>query len=231
MSAIIDMRGVTRRYHRGDEELIVLDALDLTIEQGEFVALMGPSGSGKTTILNLVGGLDRPDAGTITVAGQDITAMRRGDLPAWRAAHIGFVFQAFNLVPVLTALENVMLPLLLTPLSSAERRKQADFALDIVGLSDRKDHRPRQLSGGQEQRVAIARAIATDPDIVLADEPTGDLDRDSAIAVVDLLQRLNGELGKTFVVVTHDEMVGQRASRLLRLDRGRVSDAVVGARS
>jgi len=222
MSAIIEMRGVTRRYHRGEEELVVLDGLELSIERGEFVALMGPSGSGKSTILNLVGGLDRPDAGTIVVAGSDVTSMPRGALPAWRADHIGFVFQAFNLVPVLTALENVMLPLLLTPLSSAERRRQADFALDIVGLADRKDHRPRQLSGGQEQRVAIARAIATDPDIVLADEPTGDLDRDSAVSVMDLLQRLNEEIGKTFLVVTHDPMVGERASRRLHLDRGRV---------
>jgi len=220
MSALIQARGVTKRYHRGGETLVVLDALDLDVESGDFVALMGPSGSGKSTILNLVGALDRPDAGEITVAGETITSMKRSGLAPWRARHIGFIFQAFNLVPVLTAYENVMLPLLLTPLSKAERKKQAEFALDIVGLSDRMHHRPSQLSGGQEQRVAIARAIGTDPDLVLADEPTGDLDRESASDVMDLMARLNDELGKTFVVVTHDGMVGDRAKRLLHLDKG-----------
>lgn len=220
MSDIISMRGVTKVYRRGGESLAVLDGLDLSIGAGEMAALMGPSGSGKSTILNLVGGLDRADAGSITVAGQVLTDMPARQLPAWRARHIGFVFQAFNLVPVLTAMENVMLPLLLTPLSRKERRAQAEFALEIVGLADRAGHRPRQLSGGQEQRVAIARAIATDPDIVLADEPTGDLDRDSANAIMDLLCRLNEELGKTFVVVTHDSMVGERAGRVLQLDKG-----------
>ena len=225
MSAIIEMQGVRKCYHRGSETLTVLDGLDLTLEAGSFVALMGPSGSGKSTILNLVGGLDVPDAGTIRVAGQDVTAMSRGKLPGWRARHVGFVFQSFNLVPVLSALENVMLPLLLTPLSRKERRKQAEFALEIVGLSDRAGHRPRQLSGGQEQRVAIARAIATDPDLVLADEPTGDLDRESATAIVDLMQRLNTELGKTFVIVTHDPAVGDRAGTTLHLDKGLLVDA------
>ncbi len=179
---MIRMRGVTKRYQRGDQVLTVLDKLDLDVPRGDFVALMGPSGSGKTTILNLVGGLDLPDEGRLEVAGADITAMSASQLPAWRARRVGFVFQAFNLVPVLTALENVLLPLQLQPLSRAERRKQAEFALEIVGLKDRMDHRPKQLSGGQEQRVAIARAIATDPDLVLADEPTGDLDRESVEA-------------------------------------------------
>ena len=231
MSAIIEMRGISKTYRRGDEVLKVLDDVDLDVEAGDFVALMGPSGSGKSTILNLVGGLDRPDGygkggkgGTILVAGKDVTRMSDRELPNWRARHIGFVFQAFNLVPVLTAYENVLLPLLLTPLSGAQRKKQAEFALEVVGLADRKNHRPRQLSGGQEQRVAIARAIATDPDIVLADEPTGDLDRASADAVMDLLERLNKELGKTFLVVTHDAMVGDRARRTLHVDKGILID-------
>lgn len=234
MSTMIAMHGVTKTYQRGGETLRVLDGLDLEIASGDFVALMGPSGSGKSTILNVVGGLDKPDSGTIEVAGVNVTGMSAKKLPAWRAEHIGFVFQAFNLVPVLTAMENVMLPLLLTPLSAKERRKQAEFALEIVGLADRAGHRPRELSGGQEQRVAIARALATDPDIVLADEPTGDLDRDSADAVMDLLLRLNEELGKTFLVVTHDAMVGERAKRTLQLDKGviqsdRARDAAAGA--
>jgi|RhiMethySRZTD1v2_1073278.scaffolds.fasta_scaffold54317_4 putative ABC transport system ATP-binding protein len=222
--AIIEMRGVTKRYERGGQTLTVLDRLDLDVPQGDFVALMGPSGSGKSTILNLVGGLDSSDEGRITVAGNEVSSMSRGQLAEWRSRHIGFVFQAFNLVPVLTALENVLLPLQLQPLSRAERRKQAEFALSIVGLTDRMHHRPKQLSGGQEQRVAIARAIASDPDIILADEPTGDLDRDSANAIMDLLRRLNVELKKTLVVVTHDEMAAQRAQRTLHLDKGRLLD-------
>ena len=222
--AIIEMRGVTKRYERGGQTLTVLDKLDLDVPQGDFVALMGPSGSGKSTILNLVGGLDAADAGKITVAGSEVSSMSRGQLAEWRSRHIGFVFQAFNLVPVLTALENVLLPLQLQPLSRAERRKQAEFALSIVGLTDRMHHRPKQLSGGQEQRVAIARAIATDPDIILADEPTGDLDRESANAVMDLLRRLNVELKKTLVVVTHDEVAAQRARRTLHLDKGQLLD-------
>ncbi|MBM3984093.1 MAG: ABC transporter ATP-binding protein [Planctomycetes bacterium] len=217
---MIRMRTVTKRYQRGGQVLTVLDQLDLDVPQGDFVALMGPSGSGKSTILNLVGGLDLPDAGRIDVAGADITAMSEAQLPAWRARHVGFVFQAFNLVPVLTALENVLLPLQLQPLSRAQRRQQAEFALEIVGLKDRMDHRPKQLSGGQEQRVAIARAIATDPDLVLADEPTGDLDRESANAVMGLLRRLNAELKKTLVVVTHDAVAAEHARRVLHLDKG-----------
>jgi putative ABC transport system ATP-binding protein len=222
--ALIEMHGVTRRYQRGGETLTVLDALDLKVPAGDFVALMGPSGSGKSTILNLVGGLDAPDSGTIVVNGVDITAMSARELPDWRARHIGFVFQSFNLVPVLTAYENVLLPLQLTPLSRADRRRQAEFALEVVGLSDRMHHRPSQLSGGQEQRVAIARAIATDPEIVLADEPTGDLDRDSANAIMDLLRRLTDELKKTLLVVTHDDIAAQRTKRVLHLDKGVLLD-------
>jgi len=229
LSALIDLVGVTKRYSRGAETLTVLDALQFHVEAKDFVALMGPSGSGKSTILNIVGGLDRPDAGRVEVAGSDLQALSSSELARWRSRHVGFVFQSFNLVPVLTALENVMLPLLLTPLDAKKRREQAAFALDVVGLADRMHHRPRQLSGGQEQRVAIARAIATDPDIVLADEPTGDLDRESATAIMDLLGRLNTELGKTFVVVTHDPMVGERAKRTLRLDKGVLREAGRGS--
>lgn len=218
--AIIEMRGVTKRYQRGGQTLTVLDRLDLDVPQGDFVALMGPSGSGKSTILNLVGGLDTADEGTISVADSMVTSLSRGELADWRSRHIGFVFQAFNLVPVLTALENVLLPLQLQPLSRAERRKQAEFALQIVGLADRMHHRPKQLSGGQEQRVAIARAIATDPDIILADEPTGDLDRESANAIMDLLRRLNVELKKTLLVVTHDDVAARSANRTLHMDKG-----------
>jgi putative ABC transport system ATP-binding protein len=217
---MIDMVGVTKRYSRGGQTLTVLDRLSLQVPQGDFVALMGPSGSGKSTILNLVGGLDRADEGSIRVADVVITAIPDGQLPAWRSRHIGFVFQAFNLVPVLTALENVMLPLNLQPLSRAERRKQAEFALEVVGLQDRMHHRPRQLSGGQEQRVAIARAIVTDPDLILADEPTGDLDRESANSIMDLLRRLNDEMKKTLVVVTHDAVAADKARRVLHLDKG-----------
>ncbi|MFQ5655120.1 MAG: ABC transporter ATP-binding protein, partial [Planctomycetota bacterium] len=188
--------------------------------RGEFVALMGPSGSGKTTILNLIGGLDHPDEGDIVVGDDEVTGMSGSLLPGWRARHVGFVFQAFNLVPVLTALENVMLPLLLAPLGRRERREHAAFALEMVGLQDRLDHRPGQLSGGQEQRVAIARAIATDPDLILADEPTGDLDRDSSNEIMGLLQRLNAEMEKTILMVTHDSVAAESARRILHLDKG-----------
>ncbi len=218
--AFITLKQVCKQYTRGDETLQVLDHLDLTVPEGDFVALMGPSGSGKTTILNLVGGLDSCDSGTVKVAGADVSAMPRSELPAWRARHVGFVFQSFNLLPVLTAQENVMLPLQLTPLSASERISQAQFALDVVGLSDRATHRPSQLSGGQEQRVAIARAIATDPDVIIADEPTGDLDRSSADDVMDLFCKLNSELGKTILMVTHDMIAARKAKRLLELDKG-----------
>jgi len=220
MGTMIHMTGVTKRYSRGGQTLTVLDRLSLQVPQGDFVALMGPSGSGKSTILNLVGGLDRADEGEIRVADVVISSLPDSQLPAWRSRHIGFVFQAFNLVPVLTALENVTLPLNLQPLSRAERRQHAEFALEVVGLKDRRHHRPSQLSGGQEQRVAIARAIVTDPDLILADEPTGDLDRESANSIMDLLRRLNDEMKKTLVVVTHDAVAADRARRVLHLDKG-----------
>ncbi|MBT7639559.1 MAG: ABC transporter ATP-binding protein [Planctomycetes bacterium] len=216
----ITLNNVSKSYTRGGETLKVLDQLQLSIARGDFVALMGPSGSGKTTILNLVGGLDSCDSGSVHVADSEVSAMSRSELPAWRSRHVGFVFQSFNLLPVLTALENVMLPLQLTPLSAAARKKQAAFALDIVGLSDRASHRPTQLSGGQEQRVAIARAIATDPAVIIADEPTGDLDRSSADEVLQILSRLNSELDKTILMVTHDLVAAKKAKRLLELDKG-----------
>ncbi|NCG56519.1 MAG: ATP-binding cassette domain-containing protein [Proteobacteria bacterium] len=218
--AYIQLDGVTKKYSRGGEELVVLDALDLKVPEGDYVALMGPSGSGKTTILNLVGGLDIPDSGKVSVADTEVANMPKSQLPAWRARHVGFVFQSFNLLPVLTAHENVMLPLQLTPLSKSERKIQADFALEIVGLSDRASHRPSQLSGGQEQRVAIARAIATDPDVIIADEPTGEIDRNSADESLQILDRLNSEMGKTILMVTHDPAAAASARRLLKLDKG-----------
>ena len=214
------MRGITKVYSRGGQDVRVLDGLDLDVGAGELLALMGPSGSGKSTILNLLGGLDRPDAGTIEVGDTDITRLSSDELAGWRARHVGFVFQAFNLIPVLTALENVELPLLLTPLGKKQRREHAEYALELVGLKDRMDHRPKQLSGGQEQRVAIARAIATDPTMVLADEPTGDLDRASADAVLDILSRLVAEHGKTIAMVTHDPAAARRATRTLHLEKG-----------
>ena len=217
---MIEVRGVTKTYRRGGESLRVLDVLDLDMEGGAFYALMGPSGSGKTTLLNLVGGLDTPDAGTLRVAGATVSSMNNATLAEWRSANVGFVFQAFNLIPVLTALENVALPLSLAPLSKRQRKEHAEYALELVGLADRAKHRPRQLSGGQEQRVAIARAIATDPEVLLADEPTGDLDRDSADQVLGLLSRLNEEMGKTVLMVTHDPHAAGRASASVRLLRG-----------
>ncbi len=224
---IASLQGVTKAYRRGGEELVVLDDLDLDIPKAEFLALMGPSGSGKSTILNLLGGLDVPDTGTVTVAGTTLSSLGRDQLAAWRARHVGFVFQAFNLIPVLTALENVELPLLLTPLSKRQRREQARFALEIVGLGDRIRHRPKQLSGGQEQRVAIARAMATDPTLLLCDEPTGDLDRASADQVLDLLSRLAKEQDTTVVMVTHDVLAGERSDRVLHLDKGVLEEAGV----
>jgi putative ABC transport system ATP-binding protein len=214
------MRDVTKTYRRGGETLTVLDGMDLDVTRGEFLAFMGPSGSGKSTILNLLGGLDTPDRGTIVVEGTELGRLSRNELAAWRAVHVGFVFQSFNLIPVLTALENVELPLLLTPLARSKRREHARYALEIVGLSDRMDHRPKQLSGGQEQRVAIARALATDPTMILADEPTGDLDRASADSVMDILMRLSKEHGKTIAMVTHDPVAAARATRLLHLEKG-----------
>jgi len=219
---MIDVRGVTKTYRRGGEELVVLDRLALAMAKGQFYALMGPSGSGKTTLLNLVGGLDVPDAGQIVVGGEDLGAMSGSQLSHWRATNVGFVFQGFNLIPVLTARENVMLPLTLSPLSRRQRVEHAAYALELVGLQDRASHRPRQLSGGQEQRVAIARAIATDPLLILADEPTGDLDRESADQVLELLSRLNRELGKTVLMVTHDPAAAQYAETIVHLDKGQL---------
>lgn len=217
---LIKFTEVTRSYSRGGETVHALEQLTLTIPEGDYVAVMGPSGSGKSTFLNLVGGLDRPTDGKVLVAGEDLGQIAKSDLPRFRADTIGFVFQGFNLLPVLTAVQNVELPLQLTPLSRAQRREQALRALKLVGLEDRVHHRPTELSGGQEQRVAIARALATDPRLILADEPTGDLDRASADAVLDLLGRLNEEFGKTIVMVTHDPLAAEHARRVVHLDKG-----------
>jgi putative ABC transport system ATP-binding protein len=220
MSAIVRVSGVHKYFTRGSERIDVLKGVNLEIPQGEFLALMGPSGSGKTTLLNLMGGLDAPSGGRVEVAGTDIAALSGSRLSRWRADHIGFVFQLYNLLPVLTAERNVDLPLLLTKLSKAERRKRAALALKVVGLADRANHYPRQLSGGQEQRVGIARAIVTDPALLLCDEPTGDLDRKSGDEILDLLQTLNRQHGKTIVMVTHDPRAAERATRTLHLEKG-----------
>jgi putative ABC transport system ATP-binding protein len=219
--ATVQVRDVTKVYQRDSQKIPVLDQMTLEIAEGDFVALMGPSGSGKTTLLNLIGGIDSPTSGAIVVGGTDITRLRGPELSRWRAHNIGFIFQLYNLVPVLTALQNVELPLLLVRgMNGRERRRRAQLALEIVGLSDRLDHYPRQLSGGQEQRVAIARAIVSDPQVLLADEPTGDLDRKSAADVLDLIERLNREFKKTIVMVTHDPHAAERAHRVLHLDKG-----------
>jgi len=220
---LVNIRNVDKVFKRGSEEIHVLGGLDLEIPEGEFLALMGPSGSGKSTLLNLIGGLDRPSQGTVEIGGERIDELSDRRLAAWRARHVGLVFQFYNLMPVLTAQKNVELPLLLTHLSRSERKKRAAIALDIVGLSHRNDHYPRTLSGGEQQRVGIARAIVTDPTILLCDEPTGDLDRKSGDEVLDLLQALNREQGKTIVMVTHDIHAAARASRTLYLNKGRLS--------
>ncbi|MCU0867695.1 MAG: ABC transporter ATP-binding protein [Planctomycetes bacterium] len=222
MAEAIRLRSVTKTYTRAGEALRVLDELDLDMDGGTFYALMGPSGSGKTTLLNLVGGLDHADGGSVQVGAVDLTRLDGNALAQWRAENCGFVFQGFNLLPVLSARENVELPLLLAPLSRSQRREQAERALELVGLKDRMDHKPRELSGGQEQRVAIARAIATDPQVILADEPTGDLDRTTADAVLTLLQRLNRELGKTILMVTHDPQAASYADQVIHLDKGKL---------
>jgi len=231
-SSLIRVRGLDKRYQRGSEEVHVLQGLNLGVDAGDFVAFMGPSGSGKTTLLNLLGGLDLPSAGSITVAGDEITRMSARKLTAWRARHVGFVFQMYNLIPVLTAFQNVELPLLLTGLSRAARRRHVETALAVVGLADRMHYYPRQLSGGQEQRVGIARAIVPDPTFLLCDEPTGDLDRKSADEILDLLDRLVREYGKTVLMVTHDPLAAERARVVLRLEKGVLVDAVTagGAR-
>jgi putative ABC transport system ATP-binding protein len=221
-NALVSIHGLHKVYHRGGERIDVLQGVNLEIPSGDFLALMGPSGSGKTTLLNLIGGLDTPSEGSITVGGDRIDNMSGSRLSAWRARHIGFVFQLYNLLPVLSAARNVELPLLLTKLGKADRRKRVQVALSVVGLADRAKHYPRQLSGGQEQRVGIARAIVTDPTLLLCDEPTGDLDRKSGDEILDLLQTLNREHGKTIVMVTHDPHAAARATRTLYLEKGQL---------
>src|SRR6202045_4360124 len=219
-SSLIQVRDLDKTYRRGGEEIHVLQGLNLDVEKGEFIAFMGPSGSGKTTLLNLLGGLDVPTRGSITVAGDEITNMSANRLTEWRARHVGFIFQMYNLIPVLTAFQNVELPLLLTKLSKAERREHVETALSVVGLADRMRHYPRQLSGGQEQRVAIAGAVVSDPTFLLCDEPTGDLDRKSADEIMDLIHRLVKEFTKTVLMVTHDPLVAKRADLTLHLEKG-----------
>ena len=221
---MIRITGVTKHYRRGSETIEVLNNLSLDVQKGEFLALMGPSGSGKTTLLNLIAGIDAADDGSVLIAGTELRHLTESQLTAWRAVHVGFIFQFYNLLPVLTAIENVALPLSLLHMPSAERRERAKFALEVVGLSDRCDHYPGQLSGGQEQRVAIARAIVSDPTIIVADEPTGDLDRQSASEILDILKRLNREFIKTIVMVTHDQAAADYASRILHLDKGKLLD-------
>ncbi|HZU21950.1 MAG TPA: ABC transporter ATP-binding protein [Terriglobales bacterium] len=223
--SLIQVRNLGKTYRRGGEDIHVLQELNLDVDKGDFVAFMGPSGSGKTTLLNLLGGLDVPTRGTVTVAGDEITHMSAGKLTAWRARHVGFIFQMYNLIPVLTAFQNVELPLLLTSLSKAERRKHVETALAVVGLGERMNHYPRQLSGGQEQRVAIARAIVADPTFLLCDEPTGDLDRKSADEIMELITRLVREYGKTVLMVTHDPVVARRADITLHLEKGVLVEA------
>ncbi len=226
MGSLVQARGLDKTYRRGGEEIHVLQGLNLDVDKGEFVAFMGPSGSGKTTLLNLLGGLDVPSRGSITVAGDEITHMSGGKLTDWRARHVGFIFQMYNLIPVLTAFQNVELPLLLTKLSKSDRRTHVEAALSIVGLADRQKHYPRQLSGGQEQRVAIARAIVADPTFLLCDEPTGDLDRKSADEILDLLTRLSKEYSKTILMVTHDPAAAERAKAVLHLNKGVLVEGV-----
>lgn len=223
---LVAVRDLQKVYIRGEQAVPVLLGLDLDIPRGDFVSLMGPSGSGKSTLLNLVAGIDKPTGGSIVVDGVDIATLRDADLAAWRAAHVGFIFQFYNLMPVLTAFENVELPLLLTDLSRRERHAHVDVALEMVGLSDRADHYPNELSGGQQQRVAIARALIADPTLIVADEPTGDLDRHTGEEILNLMDQLNRELGKTIVMVTHDPRAAARARRMVHLEKGvLVSDA------
>lgn len=218
--SLLEIRNLSKVYQRDSQAIPVFEGIDLDIAAGDFLVLMGPSGSGKTTLLNLIAGLDRPTTGTITVGAEEVTRMSPRQLAAWRARHVGFIFQLYNLLPVLTAYQNVELPLLLTDLSKKERREHVMTALEVVGLSDRAEHFPRQLSGGQEQRVAIARAVVSDPAIILADEPTGDLDAGSADEILTLLQRLNGEYHKTILLVTHDQRAADRGHAIMHLDKG-----------
>ena len=225
MSALVQVSGIHKVYQRGAERLDVLRGLDLQVPEGDFLALMGPSGSGKTTLLNMIGGLDKPSSGRVIVGGRDLTQASARELARWRSRHVGFVFQFYNLLPVLTAARNVEVPLLLTKLSRAERMRHVAAALELVGLSDRADHYPSQLSGGQEQRVGIARAIVTDPTLLLCDEPTGDLDRETAGEILDLLGELNRRYKKTVILVTHDPLAAERARRVLHVDKGVLIEA------
>ena len=229
MATLVSLRNLHKTYRRGPETIDVLHGIDLDIDKGDFVALMGPSGSGKTTLLNLIGGLDSPTAGEIEVAGQRIDRMSGGQLAQWRSSNVGFVFQFYNLMPTLTAQKNVELPLLLTKLSAAQRKRNAGIALELVGLGDRAKHRPSELSGGQQQRVAIARAIVSDPTLLICDEPTGDLDRQSAEEILTLLQQLNREHGKTIMMVTHDPKAAEYATHTLHLDKGTLAEQVRNA--
>jgi putative ABC transport system ATP-binding protein len=221
--ALIEVQNLSKSYRRDSLEIPVLRNISLNVAEGEFIAFMGPSGSGKTTLLNLIAGIDRPSEGRIVIAGVDVTELTETELAAWRSRNVGFIFQFYNLIPVLTALENVELPLILTPLSKRQRRIHAETALEVVGLAERMHHYPRQLSGGQEQRVAIARAVATDPLILVADEPTGDLDKVSAEEILDLMDRLNRELSKTILMVTHDPRAAERARSVRHLEKGELA--------
>ena len=220
--SMIQCRGVSKSYHKGSTVVTPLEALDLDVPKGEFLALMGPSGSGKTTLLNLLSGIDSPTSGSLVIAGIDISKLSRRDLTKWRANHVGYIFQLYHLVPVLTAFENVELPLLLSPISKKERHARVETALSLVGLSDRMHHTPSELSGGQEQRVAIARAVVADPPLLVADEPTGDLDRESAVRILDLIRQLARDYGKTIVMVTHDAKAAAAADRTLHLEKGQL---------
>jgi len=223
--SLVEIRHLTKYYVRGGQVVPVLVDIDFDVRVGDYLALMGPSGSGKSTLLNLIAGIDKPSGGTIRVAGVDIARLSDGDLAAWRAVNVGFVFQFYNLMPVLSAFENIELPLLLTPLSRRERRERVDVALSLVDLADRADHYPNELSGGQQQRVAIARALITDPTLIVADEPTGDLDRVTGEEILGLLGRLNRELGKTILIVTHDPKAAEKAHRIVHLEKGVLIDA------
>ena len=224
MSSLIAVNSVNKTYKRGEETLVVLDDLSLEVQQGDFLALMGPSGSGKSTLLNLIGGLDTPTSGEIVINEQHLETMNASSLSDWRANNVGFIFQFYNLLPVLTANTNVEIPLLLTNLSGSQRKEHVSTALNVVGLSDRGSHKPNELSGGQQQRVAIARALVSDPDILVCDEPTGDLDRNTATEILDLLQILNREHGKTILMVTHDPVAAESAKRTLHLDKGKLTN-------
>ncbi|HXP27694.1 MAG TPA: ABC transporter ATP-binding protein [Steroidobacteraceae bacterium] len=225
MSTLVSLKDVVKRYQRGKQSVEVLHGVNLSIEQGEFLALMGPSGSGKTTLLNLIAGLDQPTEGEVTVAGERIDRLSGGKLAKWRARHIGFVFQFYNLLPVLSAARNVEVPLLLTNLSSKQRKQNVRAVLELVGLADRATHKPGELSGGQQQRVSIARALVADPTLLVCDEPTGDLDRENAEEILRLLQMLNRQQGKTIIMVTHDPLAADHASRILHVDKGRLVDS------